>query len=364
MLQTRPFAMHLNSSVQRPAQVGHTGASQMLDRDQLETFATVVENQSFERAANVLNITRGAVSQRIKALEESLSTVLLLRERPIAPTPAGEILLRHVQALRILEGSALQELSLTPKLRAPVPLAIAVNADSLATWFPDVLKELLLSRLIALEVVADDQDYTSTRLSRGEVIGCISTVAKPGVGFFAECLGAMEYRCYAAPAFMQTFFPKGFNVSAVLAAPAVLFNRKDSLHDDFLKRRFGFAVDRYARHYLPSPVALLDGVAMGAGYGLVPSSQAAALVDGGNLVDLCPGESVMVDLFWHHWELEPPLAHDITAVIVEMAHRRLKPSEAPGPAAAPIPLSSSAPGTGWPAGPMCGCHGEPQRQSQ
>jgi LysR family transcriptional regulator, chromosome initiation inhibitor len=174
----------------------------------------------------------------------------------------------------------------------------------------------------------------------------------------------MEYRCYAAPAFMQTFFPKGFNVSAVLSAPAVLFNRKDALHDDFLKRRFGFAMDRYVRHYLPSPVALLDGVAMGAGYGLVPSSQAAALVDSGDLVDLCPDESVMVDLFWHHWELEPPLAHDITAVIVEMAHQRLKPSEGPGPASAPAPRSTSAPRTEWPAGPACDCCGEAQGQRQ
>ena len=97
----------------------------MLDRDQLETFATVAEEQSFDRAASRLNITRGAVSQRIKALEESLSTVLLVREKPVAPTPAGEVLLRHVKALRMLEGAALQELTPTPKPHAPVPLAIA-----------------------------------------------------------------------------------------------------------------------------------------------------------------------------------------------------------------------------------------------
>ena len=65
----------------------------MLDRDQLETFATVVEQQSFDRAASVLSITRGAVSQRIKALEESLSTVLVKRERPVAATHGLPIVL-------------------------------------------------------------------------------------------------------------------------------------------------------------------------------------------------------------------------------------------------------------------------------
>lgn len=93
----------------------------MLDRDQLETFAMVVEQRSFDRAANVLSITRGAVSQRIKALEESLATILVVRERPISLTHAGEVLMRHVKALRIMEGSALQELTPKPSRHAPVP---------------------------------------------------------------------------------------------------------------------------------------------------------------------------------------------------------------------------------------------------
>lgn len=295
----------------------------MLDRDQLETFAVVIEQHSFERAATTLSITRGAVSQRIKALEESLSTVLVLRDRPVSPTSAGEVLLRYVKALRVMEGSALRELAPQPRPHAPVPLSIAVNADSLATWFPAVLKELLLSQLVALEVIADDQDHTSQLLSRGEVIGCISTSPKAADGFVAERLGAMEYRCYSTPEFAQSAFPDGLTVPSVLAAPAVLFNRKDSLHDDFLKSRFGFSIDRYAKHFLPSPVALLEGVAMGAGYGLIPSTQAQPLVDSGRLIDLCPNHGVMVDLYWHHWELEPPLAHDITALIVKVAQREL-----------------------------------------
>jgi LysR family transcriptional regulator (chromosome initiation inhibitor) len=314
----------------------------MLDRDQLETFAVVIEQQSFDKAAAVLSITRGAVSQRIKALEESLSTVLVLRERPISPTPAGEVLLRHVKAMRVMEGSALRELIPSSKPHAPIPMSIAVNADSLATWFPDVLKELLLSQLVALEVIADDQDHTSQLLSRGEVIGCISTSAKAAEGFVAECLGSMEYRCYATPEFAQKSFPDGLTVPSVLAAPAVLFNRKDSLHDEFLKSRFGFSIDRYAKHFLPSPVALLEGVAMGAGYGLIPSTQAMPLVENGQLIDLCPEEAVLVDLHWHHWELEPPLAHDITSLIIKVAQQALLPAGVNAQAVDEPPVTVSA----------------------
>ncbi|HAX21073.1 MAG TPA: transcriptional regulator ArgP [Hydrogenophaga sp.] len=335
----------------------------MLDRDQLETFATVVEQQSFDRAATVLSITRGAVSQRIKALEESLSTVLVKRERPVAATHAGEVLLRHVKALRILEGSALQELTPTAKPHAPVSLAIAVNADSLATWFPEVLKELLLGQLVALEVIADDQDHTSALLARGDVIGCVSTSAKPADGFVAECLGAMEYRCYATPAFATSHFPNGLTVAAALGAPAVLYNRKDSLHDDFLKRRFGFAVERYARHYLPSPVALLEGVVMGAGYGLIPTWQAVPMAEAGQLVDICPSDKQMVNLFWHHWEYQPPMANEITALIVKVARRSLEPTVGYDASTA-LAKESASPASGSKAEPQGGASGQEASEQQ
>ena len=302
----------------------------MLDRDQLETFATVAEEQSFERAAMKLNVTRGAVSQRIKTLEESLATVLLVRERPVTPTPAGEILLRHVQAMRLLEGAALNELMPTPRPNLPVALAIAVNADSLATWFQKVLQQILLKPQTTIEVISDDQDHTSARLARGEVIGCISTDAKPAVGFLAESLGAMTYRCCAMPAFAAKHFPNGLTVPGVLAAPAVLFNRKDSLHDDFLTRLFGFTIDRYAKHYLPSPAVLLEAIAIGAGYGLVPGAQCEPLILDGQLVDLAPYQAVDVALYWHHWALEPLLARDITGLIVDIAREHLNQAQTAG----------------------------------
>lgn len=300
----------------------------MLDRDHLETFATVAEEQSFERAATQLNITRGAVSQRIRALEEKLASVLLVRDKPVVPTAAGEVLLRHVKALRLLEGSTMRDLSPASESKGLVPLAIAVNADSLASWFAPVLHQLQRERRVAIEVVTDDQDHTSTRLIRGEVVGCISTDDKAASGFVADALGAMEYRCYASPAFVSEFLPAGLNLPAVLVAAAILFNRKDSLHDEFLHRHFGFAVERYAKHYLPSPVALLEGVAMGLGYGLVPSSQAQALALAGRLVDLAPDEPVLVDLYWHHWEVEPPIAQEISRLVIEHARRQLVPSRA------------------------------------
>lgn len=294
-----------------------------MDRDQLETFATVVEHQSFERAASVLNVSRGAVSQRIKALEESLATVLLVRDKPVVPTSRGEVLLRHVKALRLLEGATLQELLPDPASGNPVAVAIAVNADSLATWFMEVIRLLLQQRRIALELIVDDIDHTFPLLTRGDVIGCVSGEAKAAQGFVAEPLGEIEYRCVATPAFAAACFPDGLTLQAVLAAPAILFNRKDALHDIFLAELFGFSIERYAKHYVPSPPALLDMINMGAGYGLVPTQQVQALLDSGALVDVAPAHAVPVKLYWHHWQTEPLLSREITQLVLAQARRSL-----------------------------------------
>jgi len=290
----------------------------LLDREQLETFATIVELQSFERAAGALRVTRGAVSQRIKALEQSLATVLLVRDKPVVATPAGQTLLRHVQALRMLEGSTLRELG-PDAAGGPVPMAVSVNADSLATWFRGVLWTLLRERGVALEVIVDDLDHTAARLARGQVVGCVSSDADPASGFVARPLGEMEYRCYASPGFAREFFAGGLTLPAVLAAPTVLFDRKDSLHDRYLAQCFGFAVDRYPRHLLPSPDALMEAIEQGVGYGLLPSRQAAARVAAGSLVELAPHAAVPVALYWHHWAFEPPLCKALSDLVVASA---------------------------------------------
>lgn len=164
----------------------------MLDRAQLETFSAIVQHGSFERAATVLNVTRGAVSQRIKALEESLATILLLREKPIVATPKGEILLRHVKALKALEDDTFSTIQPNLQKGLQVPMSIAINADSLATWFGPLVLELLTKFRITLEIIRDDQDHTFHRLIRGEVVGCISSEFKAVQSFEATPLGSIH----------------------------------------------------------------------------------------------------------------------------------------------------------------------------
>jgi LysR family transcriptional regulator (chromosome initiation inhibitor) len=290
------------------------------DRQQLETFSVVVDMRHFGRAAQALNVSRGAVSQRIIALEGALGTPLIVRDG-VVPTPAGEVLLNHIQALKVLEADTVGRIK--PESQGWVRITIAVNADSLATWFESVACAIARQNF-ALELKVDDQDHTLSVLTRGQAMGCISTASTPPTGFVAEHLGAMEYECVAARAFSATYFSGGHSLHQFLAAPAVLFNEKDGLHGAFLERAFGFRVDGYPRHYFPSPVALLAAVRSGAGYGLVPAMQAQPLIDSGELVVLKPGRKVSVNLYWHHWEVAPPTAAAISEEVIRQARQVLR----------------------------------------
>lgn len=295
----------------------------MLDRNQLEAFAAVIEHQSFERAAKALNITRGAISQRVKLLETMLSTMLIIREQPLSLTKEGEAVLRHVKTLRLLEHETYLSVTQNADDQNRAQLAIAVNADSLATWFEPFSHNILKQLPIELEILVEDQEHTWKILNRGDAIGCVSTESKPSQGFNVIRLGSMEYCCVATPAFAKQHFKEGMTLQNAVAAPAILFNRKDNLHDLFLEKFFGMKIVNYVKHHFPSPSALLNARLEGVGYGLVPMLLAQPFLDCGKLIDLTPSHSVFVTLYWHHWQIESELTKQITELVVQTARQSL-----------------------------------------
>jgi hypothetical protein len=58
------------------------GYENRLRADQLAALAAVVEFGGFDAAAERLHVTPSAVSQRIKALEQRVGQVLVIREKP------------------------------------------------------------------------------------------------------------------------------------------------------------------------------------------------------------------------------------------------------------------------------------------
>ena len=178
----------------------------------LECLAAIVEEGGFERAAQKLHITQSAVSQRLRALESQVGSVLVERTRPVKPTSAGRLLLKHAKQLRLLRADLAHELQeLAPQTGQSLAgeiVSIAINADSIATWAMTALDELVRSGL-PLEVVVDDQDFTQELLRSGQVMGCVTTLSQALRGCTMQPLGAMRYVAVASTDFANEKLPQG-----------------------------------------------------------------------------------------------------------------------------------------------------------
>jgi LysR family transcriptional regulator (chromosome initiation inhibitor) len=297
----------------------------MLDARQLEALAAVVEHRGFGPAAQALSLTLAAVSLRIKALEDALGQRLLVRGKQVRATPAGQALLAHVKQVRLMEADLLSGLQ-GSEARGGVrwqSLSVAINADSVASWFLPGVAPVLQRHRLLLEILIDDQDHTHDALKSGDVIGCVTTLAEPMRGCVAEPLGVMRYRCVAAPAVAQRCRTPAGAVSPhkLLSHPAIIFNRKDALQDAFLAQHFGLKQPNYPRHFAPAVEAFETAIELGLGWGMVPEQHLASRP---GLQEVLPGATVDVALYWQHWAREAPSAQRLTQAVKAAAAQHLR----------------------------------------
>ena len=299
----------------------------MLDARQLEALNAVIEHGGFGPAAKALSLTLAAVSLRIKSLEDTLGQRLLVRGKQVRATPAGQALLGHVKQVRLMEADLLDGLHGGAQPRSGVrwqTLGVAINADSVASWFLPGVAALLQRHHLLLEILIDDQDHTHDALKSGDVTGCVTTLTTAMRGCVAEPLGVMRYRCVAAPAVVQRCrTPRGaVSIHKMLAQPAIIFNRKDALQDAFLEQHFGLRQPNYPRHFAPAVEAFETAIELGLGWGMVPEQHLAARP---GLQEILPDATVDVVLYWQHWAHESISAQRLTAAVKAAAGHHLRP---------------------------------------
>jgi LysR family transcriptional regulator (chromosome initiation inhibitor) len=263
----------------------------------------VAQGGGFDKAAKALNITQSAVSQRVKLLEEQMGQILVARTAPPRLTSVGRNLLKHYLQVKRLEddlfGGMARQID-----KGYTPIAVALNADSLATWFLDAIKAFVVKEGVLLDIRVDDQEQTHQLLRDGDVLGCISTKDQPLQGCRIDYLGQMNYHMFAAPEFVKKWFPSGLTIADVCNAPAIIFNRKDELHNKLFRRVLGQVPGPIPANYVPSAEKFVDFIAMGLGYGMLPRQQSEPFTGDGRLVDLAPGHNIAVKLYWHCWNLK------------------------------------------------------------
>ena len=287
-----------------------------LDLAQLDALSRAVSEGTFDAAARALGVTPSAISQRIKALERACGRVLLSREKPVRPTPAGEALLRIAVQMRALADEAAHELDDT----GASSLSLAVNADSLATWVLPALATV--TRPVVFDLHRDDQEHTVDLLRRGTVMAAITASADPVPGCTVRRLGGMRYRPVATPEFLRRWMSDGPSTSGLHRAPMVVFDRADRLQDRYLQRRTRGRADP-PRHHVPASADFHEAIRLGLGWGMVPDQQAGGDLHDGALVDFDPAGHAIVRLHWQQWRIHGPLLAEVADAILRAAQATL-----------------------------------------
>ncbi|KAA0023413.1 LysR family transcriptional regulator ArgP [Antrihabitans cavernicola] len=280
-----------------------------MNDDQLDALAAIVDHGTFDAAARALSVTPSAVSQRIRGLESTVGQVLVVRTTPCRATDAGTILLRMARQRRLLTSEALAELSSGE--RALTELPVAVNADSLATWFRPVIDECARWGEVMLRLHVEDQDHSAALLRSGAVLGAVTSDPVAVQGCSVEPLGLIRYLPVAAPQLAQRFSTA--RGTAWSSMPVVRFNAKDDLQQRILDAHRVNSVP--PTHRVPSSEGFIYAVRAGLGWGTVPEDQLGDDLETGRLVRLSIRDRVDVPLYWQCWRLRSPRVDRITEMV-------------------------------------------------
>lgn len=281
--------------------------------EQLRALLAVVDEGTFEAAADELQVSPSAVSQRIKALEAGVGNVVVRRTVPCTPTEAGAVLLRMARQVALLEAETMDALGAGDPGQAALPLA--VNADSLATWFRPVLREAAGWPDTILRLRLEDEEHTSDLLRRGDVVGAVTAAPRAVAGCRTEKLGTIRYQPVASRALLDRFTRErdGERVVAWDRMPVLRYGPKDDMQNRFLRAR---GIEQLPpSHQIPSSEAYLEAARAGLGWGLVPEVQMGPALEDGPLQIVVPRGHRDVPLFWQVWKLGSPRIERLTAAV-------------------------------------------------
>jgi len=340
-----------------------------IDHAQLRALAAVIREGSFDRAAQSLNVTPSAISQRVKALEDRIGRLLVKRGTPATATAEGQLLVQLAEQTALLEHDALHRMGLADEDLPQASIPVAVNHDSLETWFPqaayqfaqttgtkmadilppalgesvaeasiakwtkkvgdavkkdEVLVELETDK-VSLEVVAPADGVLSAinanegdTVVPGTVLGAVTTLDEPVQGCQIHALGSIRYAATCTPEFRERHFAKGVTAQALAQAPVLVFNRKDDMQSRFARRMAGDDLPSTApTWWIPSTRAFVQANLGGMGWTMNPLPLVKRHLDAGRLVYVRQRAWEDVPLYWQHWKGDVQTMALLTRAVLE-----------------------------------------------
>ena len=132
----------------------------------------------------------------------------------------------------------------------------------------------------------------------------------------------------AAPEFCAANFRDGVTRMAISNTTHLVFDRKDLLPQQWLLNAFREPAPIFG-HMVPSYSGYLAGCLNGAGWGMMPSFSVRSHLEEGRLIELVPGTTVDVSLYWQSSGPGSEIMRILSSIVVNVARDHLSPIKQP-----------------------------------
>lgn len=252
-----------------------------LDSDNLEAFYACAQTRHFTKAAERLFITQSALSQRIKNLEETLGTTLLIRDRAgIRLTAEGEDLLRYYQIKDHLETEVLERIQ--SRHMSGVIRIGAHSSVCRSVILPSLSPLLNKNSSLQLRLLNRELYELKPLLKSGEIDYVILDETLDDENLTSHKLGEernvmIQKRNYSGPEIYLDH------------------DEADTTTIKYLRKKSG---QHLKRHFLDDIYGIIDGVRAGLGRAVVPLHLVKDLKD---CEVLSPKHIVLSPVVLHYW---------------------------------------------------------------
>lgn len=303
--------------------VAANGTDMKLSIDLVRTLAIVVDTGTLEAASQQLGVTPSAVSQRLRALEEQIGRVLLIRSRPVRLTDAGRAVVQFARQADVLEQQTLLELGLGEEPAPPRRLAVSLDTDFWNPWLAAAARAA--DTASARFELYDERD--ARQLDAIELSATLATVATAQAGWTSVPLGSSGLCAVATPEFMARWNLPDRKGDALTAVPAVVARTKQARHNAFASE-LGARMQDPSPTIVPNSTAVVGAVLRGMGWAVVPTVIAEPHISAGKLGRASAAVRAVESYYWNRWGLSSDPLDALTREILDAASRLLDPPSA------------------------------------
>ncbi len=254
----------------------------------LDAFLAVAKTRGFSSAAQQLNVTQSALSQRVKNLEGELGLTLFIRTTTGATlTEQGERLLRYCQMRDSMEEELIHDLNIARAFELTGTIKIAGYSSVLRSVLIPALQHLLQKHPnILCEFICANMSELPGMLQRAEVDFIVMDYQLERANLQTAPLGKEHY-----------VFIEGKNRSS--QEGVFLDNNATDRTTELFFKAQGTKIPKYRRSYFDDCYGIIDGVALGLGQAIMSKH----LISNNPKIKIVRGyQPYRVEVFLHYYQ--------------------------------------------------------------